>query len=116
MAPSWLAPLALEEWRRVVADLDAEGRLAGVDASMLAAYCTELAMYRRLSQWLEIHGHVITLPNGIAAQRPEAKLADTSLKNAIKLASEFGLTPSARTRTPVEPRREEEADWRTQIG
>ena len=67
--------------------------------------------------WLADHDHVITLPNGIAALRPEAKLADTSLKNAMKLAAEFGLTPSARTRTIMNSETVQEApDWRTQLG
>jgi P27 family predicted phage terminase small subunit len=113
--PSWLSSLAVEEWQRVWADLEAQGRLASVDTSMLAAYCQELATYRRLTVWLEGNGHVVILPNGIAALRPEAKLADTALKNSMRLAAEFGLTPSARTRTNADIP-QEAPDWRTQLG
>ena len=112
--PTWLSPLAIEEWHRVVGDLESQGRLANVDVSMLAGFCQEMGTYRRLTVWLDQHGHVYELPNGISALRPESKLADASLKNAIRLAAEFGLTPSARTRTNTELV-EEAPDWRKSL-
>jgi P27 family predicted phage terminase small subunit len=113
--PSWLSPAAAEEWQRVAKDLDRQGRLATMDESMLGSYCMEITTYRRLCSFLAEHGHVYVLPNGISALRPESKLADTALKNSIRLAAEFGLTPNARTRANTEAPGEETPDWRDAI-
>lgn len=48
--PSWLSPLAAEEWQRIVPDLAAMKTVKEVDAAGLACYCEAVARLRKASE------------------------------------------------------------------
>lgn len=102
--PAWLPPLAKQEWSRVMPDLFMTGIYQASDESMLAAYC--MAFYH----WCEAeqdfakmaamdgvtHARMMRTTNGNAIQNPMVGIISTTRRDLERLASHFGLTPSAR--------------------
>lgn len=86
--PSWLSPEAKKEWRRVVKEMGPTGALRIVDGSMLATYC---------HLWGEF----------VDAARNGKTLSGNFIAQMRALASEFGMTPSSRSRITVGDKQEE---------
>jgi P27 family predicted phage terminase small subunit len=102
--PEWMTDDGKAEWMTVTAELKASGVLAQADLSIVAMYCNEIATYIECQRQMQKAGTrvmVIKDENGklkYAQQVPYQKIANDCVEKALKLASEFGLTPSARTR------------------
>lgn len=99
--PRWLEPEAKREWKRISRELEALGLLTVIDRAVLAGYCQAWARWRAAEEVLTREGTTFTTPNGYRQQRPEVSIAQKSLQLVAKFATEFGLTPSARTRLGV---------------
>jgi P27 family predicted phage terminase small subunit len=115
--PTTLSREAQAEWKRVVKELDRIGLLTRVDRGALATYCMAWAQVMEAHQQIEKHGAVLI----VEKERLTGDDGDTIIvcnptknpylqvwKEAAAIvrafASEFGLTPSARTRlTMPEP-------------
>ena len=67
--PKWLEPEAKKEWKRLSIEMERIGILTKVDMAAFAAYC-----------------------------HPQVSIAQTYMKIMEKLAEQFGLTPSSRSR------------------
>ena len=72
-----------------------------VDLSLILAYCNEMATYIECEMKLKEIGRVDTFKNTngdiVRTQaKPYVKMKNDALNNAIKLAANFGITPSAR--------------------
>jgi phage terminase small subunit len=77
--PDWLCDEAAAIWRRLSANLDANGLLTQVNRDLLAVYCDLVADYR--------------------AKRAEGKMPPMAqVSRMTSLAGEFGFTPSAASR------------------
>jgi len=118
-APAHLASYGKTEWKRVCRELFNLGLLSGVDRAALAAYCQCYARWRKAEEELNklarskksIHGGLVTeTTNGNLIQNPLVGLANTAMKDMIKYAAEFGMTPSARTRIEASPLVDDEED------
>lgn len=96
--PQWLDLEAKREWKRISRELDRVGLLTLVDRAALAGYCQAWSRWREAEQVLSSHGLTFETPNGYIQQRPEVSIAQKSLQLVAKFCTEFGLTPSARTR------------------
>ena len=122
-APGHLPGPAKTEWKRVSKELYNLGLLSGVDRAALAAYCQCYARWRRAETELNklekssksIHGALVSVTsNGNLIQNPLVGIANTAMKDMIKYAAEFGMTPSARTRieaSPLVDDEEEQSDF-----
>lgn len=95
--PDFLNEFAREEWRLVLPQLRVMGILATVDMAMITAYCIEWGIYVEMEMHLQKNGRISEAGNGTPIQDPMNNLKNASLKFAIKIASEFGFTPSSRT-------------------
>ena len=94
-----------------------------MDRAALAAYCQCYARWRRAETELNklekssksIHGALVSVTsNGNLIQNPLVGIANTAMKDMIKYAAEFGMTPSARTRieaSPLVDDEEEQSDF-----
>ena len=74
-----------------------------VDLALVTAYANEMALYIEMELFLKINGRIDEFFNedgGLTRRtyKPEHKISKDSLANALKIAAQFGLTPSARTR------------------
>lgn len=100
--PPWLSPSAAAEWDEVAPHLSSAKVLTVADATVLGFYCETVAVAKRLSELAANSPPVVTgrektiVKNPIFAQRRDA------VDQALRLAREFGLTPSARSGIKVE--------------
>src|SRR5574341_2581882 len=108
--PPDLDAYALEEWERIVPDLDIMGILSRVDQTALAAYCDAWATFRRTREALNAiqdqHGSMAGLvhrrKNGELVPHPLLKVLSEARLAVVRFATEFGMTPSARVRLATE--------------
>jgi P27 family predicted phage terminase small subunit len=113
--PSWLPSEAKNEWKRVTVELDRIGMLTLVDRGALASYCEAWAMLKKAEEEIHRHGIVhyrvlreVTDEDGNVVQlvaaverNPATMIAHQALSHIRAFASEFGLTPSSRSRINV---------------
>ena len=105
MPPDWLTDYAKDEWYTQTHELEALKILSTMDLSMLAMYCQQVGIFRQAQEELfstdtygTESGLVITTPNGALQPNPLLGIANKASDIALKIASQFGFTPSARTR------------------
>jgi len=106
--PSWLSIEARAEWRRVVPRLDEIGMLTKVDRAALATYCETWATFVYAQRQVHEHGIVIMAVEKIsddgqviytrATKNPAIIVARDAANQIRQFCTEFGMTPSARTR------------------
>jgi len=104
--PEYLNDDGKKEWYNIIKEYHKLGMISKLDLSMLALYCNEISIYIEMVNKLRDKDRVMVFknPDGsikYAAQVPYQKIANDALAKALKIASEFGLTPSSRTRISV---------------
>ncbi len=104
--PAHLGEVAKTEWKRMADELFSLGLLTRIDRAALAAYCkayerwvqAEQALARMAERDLLTGGLMIKTTNGNAIQNPLVGTANRAMLDVVKFASEFGMTPAARSR------------------
>tara|TARA_R110002020_G_scaffold470398_1_gene696269 strand:- start:11022 stop:11498 length:477 start_codon:yes stop_codon:yes gene_type:complete len=99
--PIWLSKIGKSEWEKVTNQLFNLQMLHVVDLKMVEAYCNEMSLYIECEQALREGGRIDEFFNaeGDVVRRqakPLIKMKNDALANALKLAVNFGITPSAR--------------------
>jgi len=99
--PDWLRETAKIEWRNVTNELLNLQMLHQIDLVLLAAYCNAISLHIEMEQLLMEKGRVNHYYNEDGSLRhsqskPEVKISNDSLANALKIAVQFGFTPSSR--------------------
>lgn len=97
-APRWLSAPAKAEWRRVAPGLYELGLLTELDVMALACYCD---LYARAVEAEEIIARDGLMLDGQA--HPCVRIARQSWALARAFATDFGATPSSRTRINITP-------------
>ncbi len=109
--PVALSGAAKREWRRIAPELERLGLLTRVDRAALAAYCEAWARWREAEKKLKELGLVVRNSKMTGwMKNPWLLVADKAMEQIRAFASEFGLTPAARTRIQV-PKGDVEDDW-----
>ena len=96
--PSWLNDEAKAEWERLADKMVNLGTLTEMDMAAFAGYCQSYARWKEAEEFIEKHGTIVKTPSGYWQQVPQVSIAQTNLKVMLKFCSEFGLTPSSRSR------------------
>lgn len=96
--PQWLAGEAKLEWERLAYKMVNLGTLSEMDMAAFAGYCQSYARWKEAEEFIEQHGTIVKTPSGYWQQVPQVSIAQTNLKIMLKFCSEFGLTPSSRSR------------------
>lgn len=96
--PPELDEVAAAEWRRVCPELAAIGVLTRLDRSALAAYCQSWSQWLHAIDKLKATGPVVKAPSGFPIQNPYFAIANSALKQMKAFLTEFGMTPSSRSR------------------
>ncbi len=78
------------------------GLLTEADHDALAMYCETWATWKRAEAQVQRKGEVVKTVNGNVIQNPYLAIANRAKRDALMLAREFGMTPSARTRISVD--------------
>ena len=100
--PAHLGGSGKREWRRIGKELLAAGLYTVVDRSALAAYC---AVYEN---WVDAHQRVVDdglltkTKAGNTVQNPYLSIANKQLELMNRFLTEFGMTPSSRSRVKAE--------------
>ncbi len=105
-APAFLTGYAADEWYRVCEELYRLKLLTSVDINPLAAYCQSYCIWRTAVETLktiserdpQTKGLLIKSATGTILQNPLVLTARQAANDMVRHASEFGLTPVARTR------------------
>lgn len=104
--PAFITGFAADEWWITAPELHRLGLLTKVDVPALAAYCHAFGQWRMAAEALAkmqsndpvMNGMIIKTKYGDAAVNPLVSIARKHAADVIRYASEFGLTPVARTR------------------
>lgn len=101
--PEGLGDWGQREWHTVCRWLHTVGNLAATDLSLIAAYCNEVDNYWSYDAHVKKSGAVVAIKNkdGLVVKvqkSPYTSLRKESLGEALKIAGQFGFTPSARSR------------------
>lgn len=99
--PGWLDEDARKEWRRIAGPLHEAGLLKWVDQAALAGYCQAYARWKAAEETVAKSGLLIKTTKGNVIQNPAVGIANTALRDMLRIAKEFGMTPSARARIVV---------------
>lgn len=107
--PTWLGKEAKREYRRVAKELHALGLLTALDRTALAGYAVAYERWSKANAGIEKFGLVVEVgESGYLQQTPYVNIANAAAKEMKAFLTEFGMTPSARTRIRVEQPKEED--------
>jgi len=97
--PDWLHPFAREHWAHLAPELDRLGLLSVLDLGPFALLCQAYADWRvNIEFVLLTKGGVYRTPGGFLAAVPQVSMANQAAASYHRLAVEWGMTPSSRTR------------------
>lgn len=96
--PSHLSVEARREWRRVSAELYAQGLLTRVDRAALAGYCQAYGRWVRAEEALAQSSLVVKTVAGNIIPNPYLAIANRAMDDMRRFMVEFGMTPSSRSR------------------
>lgn len=95
--PDWLPPDVLDEWHRVVAELDAMGIAFAADRDVIVGYCLAVVELRFAYAALAESGPLVPSARGEGmVKNPAVQVVRDASMMLRAFARELGLTPSAR--------------------
>jgi len=97
-----IAAEALAEYRRMSRKLSALGLLTDIDGALFALYCDAYARWVVSSRGLQKHGLLVKGHRGVPSKSPYATMVNQALDQVVKIAPEFGMSPSSRARIPAD--------------
>ena len=116
-APSHLSPEAKKEWRRAGRMLLSLRVLTEADRTALALYCQAYGRWVEAEEALKRYGFMVKAPGGFPMQSPYLAVANKCMEQMRSLLSEFGMTPSSRTKVQTwEPYNEEDDEFERLMG
>lgn len=98
-------PAALRFWRDHAGDLTDRGRLTPGTAAMFGMLCGLVADADDLASAIASEGWLVD-----GKPHPAARLLRDARRDAVALATSFGLTPAGEARLPVDPPDDEDDD------
>src|SRR2546421_10746525 len=101
--PSHLRDEARKEWFRTGRKLLTFGLMTEIDIAALAVYCQAWGRWVEAEDQLHKFGTVIKSPNGYPIPSPYLPIANKAMEQMTRLLVEFGMSPSSRSRVPVQP-------------
>ncbi len=104
--PSFLSAYAVEEWKRISVEVHALKLLTAIDVMPFAAYCEAYARWRTAEEALAVMaskdpvmcGLIVKGKHGTAIENPLVYTSRRAAQEMLRVASEFGFTPAARSR------------------
>lgn len=114
--PNWLNRAAKAKWRELVPMLRDAGLLTSIDGDALTNYCDTWSRWREAVEFIKANGSVMPVRDihGKAKEFvafPQVTIARSLVLILNRYQSEFGMTPSARSRLEVTPRASEASDF-----
>lgn len=108
--PSGLPAAAQEAWNDLAALLGPKRVLTVADGVALELLCVAYARWRKLERFVEKNGRTYkakTKDGGTMIRpRPEVAMAAEAWREVQRMCTEFGLTPSSRSRVKAAPEKQ----------
>jgi P27 family predicted phage terminase small subunit len=101
--PEHLTEPAKQEWARVAEQLALLGLLTDLDRAAFSAYCQAYGRWVEAEEMLKKTGTVVKAPSGYPILSPYLSVANKAVEQMRAFLTEFGLTPSSRSRIAVGP-------------
>lgn len=101
--PAWMAPAGKRLWKSLVPELERLNLLTKIDDATLEGACANYARALAAEALVKKQGMVIVTDKGFTIQHPAVSIAKNSWTAWLRFATEFGLTPSARSRIQIQP-------------
>jgi P27 family predicted phage terminase small subunit len=105
--PAHLIGPARTEWKRVTKELVKLKIISVIDQAALSGYCLAYADVIKATNKIKKQGEVIISEKGGLYQNPWVSIRNSAIDRMVKIAAEFGMTPSSRSRVKVEAPDEE---------
>jgi len=102
--PDNLSDGALKNWGLVVEQLKSAGIMTNLDNQALGLYCEAYSRWCEANSKIAEHGMVIKAPSGYPVQSPYLSISNKAFEQMRAMLSEFGMTPSSRSRIKAEPK------------
>ena len=100
-APAHLSVEAKKEWRYMATKLFKMGLLTEIDRAALAGYCQAYGRWVEAENILNEKGPLYKTENGCILQSPMLCVANRAMDQMYKFLTEFGMSPSSRSRVVV---------------
>lgn len=91
-------------------DLAQLGLLTQIDRAALAVYCQAWGRWVEAEEALKKHGVMVKSPSGFPMQSPYLAVANRAMQQMKEMLTEFGMSPSSRSRVHAAPMVPEEPD------
>lgn len=102
--PHELSDEARKHWDLVVRELKSAGLITNLDVVALTMYCEAYATWRHASKQIQKYGTVVKAEkSGFPMQSPYLAIANRAFDQMKGMLTEFGMTPSSRTRVNASP-------------
>lgn len=105
--PTGMTRLARKKWKQMAPMLLERGLLTQADRDMLHNYCLAYERWTEAESVLSSEGttfeNVDDNGNVKIMQRPEVNISKTYQQQMYRIAAEFGLSPSSRSKVKAEP-------------
>jgi P27 family predicted phage terminase small subunit len=109
--PTHIKGNARKEWNRMMEVFEHLGLLTKMDRSALEQYCVCYGRWIDVEKEIQEHGTIELSEKGVPFISPRVNLSSMMMKQMRSYLSEFGMTPSSRTRLNVDkPTEEDEFD------
>lgn len=100
--PADLGREARQEWDRIAPKLEKLGILTEIDATALACYCQAFERWVKAEAVLKKSGELLkSEKTGGLYQNPYLAVANRAMEQMRQFLTEFGMTPSSRSRVQV---------------
>jgi P27 family predicted phage terminase small subunit len=110
-APERLNDVAKAEWDRIAPELYNLGLLTKIDTAALEAYCSAYARWLEAEDKIRELGMLVKAPSGYPIQTPYLSIANKAIEQIKAFLTEFGMTPSSRSRISVGAERKKPSEW-----
>ena len=85
-------------WDKFVDELTRSRMITNVDVYALEALCIAYSRWTEANAKIQETGLLVKTSKGLPAQTPYLDIANKAFEQMIKLMTEFGITPSSRTK------------------
>ena len=96
--PAWMSGEARAKWALEFPKLVRNNMITDVDLTAFARYCQAFGRMVVAESMVAKQGDVMIAPSGFPIQNPYLAIANKAFEQMIKLETEFGMTPSSRSR------------------
>ena len=108
--PAGLSPLAKKHWTMICKQLKDAGIMTNIDIPALMIYCESYAMWKDATDKINSHGAVVKGKDGFPVRSPYFMVMQRSFDQMKAMLTEFGMTPSSRSRVNAQPAEEKQHD------